>query len=79
MLLIDSRPESSLLMKQYPELRAYRDVTMWWKFYLNADLEAFPNYAPPENPKEIGIFSRLAAQLVWNWSDQEKGYEVSRV
>ena len=34
----------SLLFKQFPELRAFRDVATWWKFFLNPDLDEFPNY-----------------------------------
>lgn len=28
-LLLDTRPESSLLFKQFPELRAFRDISTW--------------------------------------------------
>ena len=35
MLLTDSTPESSLLFKQFPELRAFRDIATMWKFWLN--------------------------------------------
>jgi hypothetical protein len=48
-LLTDSTPESSLLFKQFPELRAYRDIATTWKFWLNPDLDEFPNYTPPHH------------------------------
>jgi hypothetical protein len=38
-LLLDARPECSLLFKQFPELRAFRDIALWWKFFLNPDLD----------------------------------------
>jgi hypothetical protein len=77
LLLLDGSPERSMLLKQYPEMRAYRDVAMWWKFFLNPDVEVFPNYSPdPKRPKELQSLSRLSAQLNWQWSDEEKGYKV---
>ena len=33
--LLDELPECSLLLKNYPELRGYRDIAMWWKYFLN--------------------------------------------
>jgi hypothetical protein len=45
LLLVDHRPESSFLFKQFPELRAFRDVAMWFKFFLNPDL-VFPGFNP---------------------------------
>lgn len=48
MLLCDQRPESSLLFKQFPEFRAFRDISTIWKFWLNPDLDEFPNYTRPE-------------------------------
>jgi len=76
MLLCDYYPDRSLLLKNYPELRAYRDIMFWWKFHLNADVTAFPNYTPPDSTNEIGTFDRLQAQLRWNWDDEVKGYQV---
>ncbi len=31
-------------MKQYPELRCYRDVVFWWKYLLNPDRKVFLNF-----------------------------------
>jgi len=76
MLLCDYYPDRSLLLKNYPELRAFRDIVFWWKFHLNADVKAFPNYTPPDSTNEIGTFDRLQAQLRWNWDEEEKGYQV---
>ena len=77
MLLVDSLSERSLLLRTYPELRAYRDVVFWWKYYLNPDVTTFPNYSDPESPRPCPDFGRLAAQLKWGWSDDEKGYQVT--
>jgi hypothetical protein len=30
-LLLDQQPNRSLLFKQFPEMRAFRDIAMWWK------------------------------------------------
>ncbi len=37
MLLVDNLPEQSLLMRNYPELRCYRDIAFYWKYFLNPD------------------------------------------
>jgi thiol-disulfide isomerase/thioredoxin len=77
MLLCDRYPEMSLLMKNYPELRAYRDIGMWWKWFLNADVTVFPNYSDPKAPRDISDINRLQAQLKWDWNNEEKGYQVT--
>ena len=42
-LLCDGLPTSSSLMHNSPELRAYRDLGFFWKWFLNPDMTAFPN------------------------------------
>ena len=44
-LLLDPAPvEQSILKKNFPELRCYRDIVFWWKTMMNTDVKAFPNY-----------------------------------
>ena len=33
-----------LLIKNYPEFRHYRDIAFWFKFFLNPDKDAFPEF-----------------------------------
>eukprot|EP00961_Rhodomonas_salina_P047168 633246-Rhodomonas_salina.2 len=68
-LLADSR---SVLLKDYPEIKCYRDIVFYWKYFLNPDLEAFPS-----GKKEIepGTVARISAALDWSWQDEQ--YEVS--
>ena len=78
-LLLDTLPEGSMLMKNYPELRCYRDVACWWKYFLNPDITVFPNYM---DPKSAGNnipqrFPRLRAQLLWQWDAQTGGYSTT--
>ncbi len=68
---------NSLLMKNYPELRCYRDIVFWWKYFLNPDRKVFPNYSPPEQPIDIGRMARLVAQLNFDWDEEKEGYEVT--
>ena len=66
-LLCDGLPTSSSLMHNSPELRAYRDLSFFWKWFLNPDRSAFPNARAPkkdERPAELKRRPRLAAQLV---------------
>jgi uncharacterized membrane protein YgcG len=75
--LLCNLPTVSELMKNFPELCCYRDIAFWWKYFLNPDITAFRNYSNPEEPKLLSRFSRMGAQLVWSWADQEGGYAVS--
>ena len=34
-LLCDGMPETSLAIKNFPELRAFRDIAFYWKHFLN--------------------------------------------
>ena len=76
-LILDNLPEASLLMRNYPELRAFRDINTWWKFFLNSDVSTFSNYSSPKEPRDVGVVDRLKAQLRWGWSEEEKGYQVT--
>jgi hypothetical protein len=58
-----------MLMKNYPELRAYRDIAMWWKWFLNADVTVFPNYSDPKAPRDLNEVGRMSAQMFVSWMD----------
>lgn len=75
--LMDENPIMSDLFKNYPELKCYRDIAFWWKYFLNPDIKTFPNYVPFEEPREIGRMGRMDCQLNFNWSEQEEGFQVS--
>ncbi len=40
-------------IKNYPEFTCYRDVVFWWKYLLNPDREAFPNYVYHDQPVDV--------------------------
>ena len=76
-LLFDNVPQSSLIMKNYPELLYYRDIIFWWKFYLNTDRKSFFNYSEPDLPnKSITSLKRIQTQLRWLWDDTNLSYDV---
>ena len=75
--LMDDNPIMSHLFKDYPELKCYRDIAFWWKYFLNPDVKTFPNYVPIDAPREIARVGRMDCQLNFNWSDQEEGFSVS--
>lgn len=77
MQLIDSKPISSLLMKNFPELKCYRDIIFFWKYFLNPDRKEFPNYSPPEEPIDIARIGRMSAQLDFAWDEEKDGYDVT--
>ena len=70
MWLCDDVPEASKILKNFPELRCYRDVCFYWKYFLNPDLKAFPNFS---DAREL---SRMHTILSWHWSDEDMGYCV---
>ena len=69
-LLCDHLPESSKILKNYPELRCYRDLCFMWKYFLNPDLKGFPNFNNAPN------LSRMQAVLAWSWNPDEKSYKT---
>lgn len=75
-LLIDGSPLQSLLMKNYPEFRCYRDIAFWWKYFLNTDRKIFPNYVNPDLAAEVAQLDRLQSQLTFNWDENRGGYQV---
>lgn len=68
--LCDDVPESSKILKNFPELRSYRDVCFTWKYFLNPDLKAFPNFSDAQE------LSRMHTILSFHWSEEENGYRV---
>jgi thiol-disulfide isomerase/thioredoxin len=77
MLMCDGLPMISQLMKSYPELHCYRDISFWWKYLLNTDRKIFPNYISTDQPTEVGRQDRMSCQLVFNWDDSRGGYSVT--
>ena len=86
--LLDNLPTTSEIMKQYPELRCYRDVVFWWKYLLNPDRKVFLNFIAigeddgtgggrGRGGREIQRQPRMNAQLVFQWNEQEGGYQVT--
>jgi hypothetical protein len=69
-LMCDHLPESSKILKNYPELRCYRDVCFVWKYFLNPDGKAFPNHNNAPN------LSRMQTVLAWSWNNEENSYKV---
>ena len=70
-------PSPSPLLLQF---FAYRDIAVWWKYFLNPDLSIFPN-----NPLVLATSSqtavpektRMQTQMDWKWNQQEGGYTVT--
>ena len=64
-------------MSAYPELKCYRDIMFWWKYFLNTDRKSFPNYiAKPEEPSEVARIGRMSAKLDFQWDDRSNAYKV---
>lgn len=84
LFLLDGSPvEQSLIKRNYPELRCFRDIVFFWKCLMNPDVKAFPNWIDTrredhEIPSSLGRFGRLQAQLHWQWeqSNTTAGYLV---
>ena len=76
-VLLDSNPMCSSMMKNYPEFRCYRDIVFYWKFFLNPDRKAFPNYMNPDSKDDLEQFSRMAAQLNWGWEEETSSFKVN--
>eukprot|EP00457_Paulinella_chromatophora_P000002 gb/GEZN01000002.1/.p1 GENE.gb/GEZN01000002.1/~~gb/GEZN01000002.1/.p1 ORF type:complete len:6816 (+),score=1425.09 gb/GEZN01000002.1/:114-20561(+) len=70
--LLDNYPMPSL-MKEYPELKCYRDITLWWKYWLNTDLTAFPNWT---NGGMTSRYTRSSAELRWQWDSRNNAFQV---
>ena len=76
-LLFDGAPvECSQLLLNNPELRPYRDLTLWWKYFLNPDRKVFPNYhSDPDKP--LPALQRVKHfQLKWEWDSGADAYKV---
>lgn len=57
-----------LVMKNYPEFRAYRDVAFYFKLFLNPDIRRFP-------PKSSWL--QKDAELAFHWDDGSERFYVT--
>lgn len=57
--------EQHLIIKNYPEFKCYRDVSYYFKYFMNTETEAFP---------PIAEWTQKEAQTMWKLG--EAGYEV---
>jgi hypothetical protein len=79
--LQDGLPEQSLLLRNYPELRCFRDIVFAWKWFLNPQRSHFPNYVKIGNDTGASSMGRRPvhqAQMVWSYDGNERGYQVRR-
>ncbi|KAH9261268.1 hypothetical protein BASA81_000972 [Batrachochytrium salamandrivorans] len=83
LLLVDGSPvEGSLLKRNYPELRCYRDICFYWKCLMNPDIKSLPNWVDVKRDGggsgTLPRFGRLAAQLHWGFEQSQTtaGYLV---
>jgi hypothetical protein len=77
--LLDGLPESSLLLRNYPELRCFRDIVFTWKWFLNPQRSHFPNYVKVANDTGAQACPRKSvkqAQMVWSYDPDERGFKV---
>ena len=77
--LLDGLPESSLLLRNYPELRCFRDIVFTWKWFLNPQRSHFPNYVKVGNDTGAETRPRKSvekAQMVWSYDPDERGFKV---
>ena len=77
--LLDDLPESSLLLRNYPELRCFRDIVFTWKWFLNPQRSHFPNYVSVGNNTGARTIPRRSvedAQMVWSYESGERGFKV---
>jgi hypothetical protein len=80
-MLLSRSPTASVIQRDFPEFFAYRDISFWWKYFLNPDMNAFPN-----NPLQMASIGsgtalpeipRMNMQLNWQWDQQQRGYQVT--
>jgi hypothetical protein len=57
--------EQHLIIKNYPEFKCYRDISYYFKYFMNTEVEAFP---------PVAEWTQKEAQLTWKLG--EAGYEV---
>ena len=75
--LLDDDPISSPLMKNYPELKCYRDIVFWWKYFLNPDAKSFPNRKYVSYITQISRKNQMEYQLKFTWNPDENGYDIA--
>lgn len=65
-------------MSSYPELRAFRDIMFWFKFYCNPDRKSFVNYiSKPDEPHDLESQPRTAGKLDFQWDDRSLNFTVN--
>lgn len=57
--------EQHLIIKNYPEFKCYRDISYYFKYFMNTEVEAFP---------PVAEWTQKEAQQMWKLG--EAGYEV---
>ena len=75
-MLLDNTPTSSEIQKDYPEFYCLRDISFWWKFFLNPDITSFPHSLAANGLDAPRQFTRMEAQLYFQWNNQKQGYRV---
>ena len=64
-------------VKNYSEIKFYRDIVFWWKYFLNPDRKAMLNYIRPEEKRELKRIDRMEAQIVFTWDEARLAYSAS--
>ena len=66
------------MKKNYPELKCYRDIVLWWKVFMNPDIKSFPNWINPKDGSagDVSSWPRLNAQMQWGWDDEKGAFIV---
>ena len=59
-----------ILVKNYPEFEAFRDICFFYKYFLNTDLGAFPE------PKGSSEYKQSQAMLLWDFSSESQKYRI---
>ncbi len=65
-----------LQMKSFPELKCYRDIIFYWKYFLNTDRKTFPNYVNPVSPGDVPLLCRPTGELNFQWIQEYNSYQV---
>ena len=72
-----------LLIKNYPEFRHYRDIAFWFKFFLNPDKDAFPEFDRETEQRKMILSFHLDGEpgeintRYGMYEEEEDGNEIS--
>ena len=75
--LLDGLPTQSEVIYDYPEFSCYRDISFYFKYWLNPSITAFPNNLVSCGTSKPREWSRLDAQLHWSWNQQRGEYNIT--